>query len=122
MWLRDPEKARVRSNPRGGSLIYSTTEFFSFSSDFLFTVLVPVEILSTPRPRAHGQASRRPRLAAAPAASEAGPPAADAAYVEVAVSPLQPLAFLGSLRVVQGSLCVLAARTCGDACATCGRQ
>jgi len=24
VWLRDPEKARVRSNPRGGSLIYST--------------------------------------------------------------------------------------------------
>ena len=24
MWLRDPEKARVESNPRAGSLIYST--------------------------------------------------------------------------------------------------
>ena len=24
MWLRDPEKASVWSNPRGGSLIYST--------------------------------------------------------------------------------------------------
>lgn len=68
------------------------------------------------RRRSGGDASRQTRLAAAPAASEAGPPAADAAYVEVAVSPLQPLAFLGSaeLRVVQGSLCVLGSHLSAD--------
>ena len=52
MWLRDPEKARVRSNPRGGSLIYSTNSHNR--------CLVPARHMTTTAAALVGARRRRP--------------------------------------------------------------
>ena len=44
MWLRDPQKARVRSNPRGGSLIYSTVA----ESESAISQVIGVSFCTTP--------------------------------------------------------------------------